>query len=296
MIFRGFAPRRFWICRSSSGGGCRRPADGCFRYSAQRAEGFCSRPFGVLYRCRLRRRRLPGPAPAGGPISCTDKKWGKEAAGGHAPLTSAPPPVGLRPKSAAPCHGSADEPTASRQPPRRGRNASAGESPEPYRKCSRGGTSAFAWRAAPTGRRKTARLRHARAQSARTPDTGVVFRWVGLPEPSGVRCWVRPQPELSFQLVYPWGVTVVCGYWQGTPGGFSRGLVEVPLSAFLPPTSWARKKSARPPGRVPAIYAAAGGSPKAPRRGAKKAVRPQRGKSQTAAGAGPGNPRKIRAA
>ena len=102
MIFRGFAPRRFWICRSSSGGGCRRPADGCFGYSAQRAEGFCSRPFGVLYRCRLRRRRLPGPAPAGGPISCTDKKWGKEAAGGHAPLTSAPPPVGLRPKSAAP--------------------------------------------------------------------------------------------------------------------------------------------------------------------------------------------------
>ena len=30
---------------------------------------------------------LPGPAPAGGPISCTDKKWGKEAAGVCAPLT-----------------------------------------------------------------------------------------------------------------------------------------------------------------------------------------------------------------
>ena len=50
-----------------------------------------------------KRRSLPGPAPAGGPISCTDKKWGKEAAGGCAPLTPAQPPVGLRPKSAAPC-------------------------------------------------------------------------------------------------------------------------------------------------------------------------------------------------
>ena len=35
----------------------------------------------------MKRRSLPGPAPAGGPISCTDKKWGKEAAGGCAPLT-----------------------------------------------------------------------------------------------------------------------------------------------------------------------------------------------------------------
>ena len=94
------------------------------------------------------------------------------------------------------------------------------------------------------------------------------------------RRWERPQPELSPQLVYPWGAAVVCGLWQGTPGGFSRGLAEVPLSALLPPTSWARKKSARPPGRDPAIYAAEGGSPKAPRRGAKKAFRPPGGKSK----------------
>ena len=67
-------------------------------------------------------------------------------------------------------------------------------------------------------------------------------------------CWERPQPELSLQLVYLWGVTATGGYWQGTPGGFSRGLAEVPLSALLPPTSWARKKSARPPGRAPAIH------------------------------------------
>ena len=46
---------------------------------------------------------------------------------------------------------------------------------------------------------------------------------------------------------------------------------EVPLSALLPPTSWARKKSARLPGRVPAISAAESGTSGVPRRGAKKA-------------------------
>ena len=152
--------RLFQVCRSASGTVCRWLTDGGLRSAAHEAT------------------ESPGPAPAGGPISCTDKKWGKEAAGGYAPLTPAPPPVGLRPKSAAPCHGSMGGCTTTRPPPRRGRNASAGESPEPYRKCFRGGTAAFAWRAAPTGRRKTARLRRARAQSARTPGTGVVFRRV----------------------------------------------------------------------------------------------------------------------
>ena len=107
------------------------------------------------------------------------------------------------------------------------------------------------------------------------------------PVSSPHRCfhrWVRPQPELCPQLVYLWGATVVCGSWQGTPGGFSRGLAEVPLSALLPPTSWARKKSARLPGRVPAISAAEGGTFGAPRRGAKKAVRPQGGKPKPARG------------
>ena len=93
-------------------------------------------------------------------------------------------------------------------------------------------------------------------------------------------CWERPQPELSLQLVYLWGVTATGGYWQGTPGGFSRGLAEVPLSALLPPTSWARKKSARLPGRDPAIPAAEGGTSGAPWRGAKKAFRPPGGKSK----------------
>ena len=175
-------------------------------------------PGGGLRLSAQRAAELPGPAPAGGPISWPPKKWGKEAAGGYAPLTPAPPPVGLRPKSAAPCHGSADGRTASRPPPRRRRNASARESPEPYRECFRGDTAAFAWRASPMGKRKTARLCRARAQSARTPGTGVVFRR-GLCEPSGFGRWAHPQPELSLQLVYPWGAAVTCGYWQGTPGG-----------------------------------------------------------------------------
>ena len=76
--------RLFQVCRSASGTVCRWLTDGGLRSAAHEAT------------------ESPGPAPAGGPISCTDKKWGKEAAGGYAPLTPAPPPVGLRPKSAAP--------------------------------------------------------------------------------------------------------------------------------------------------------------------------------------------------
>ena len=137
---------------------CRVPPRGGFRYSAQWAEG------------------LVGSRPTASSFLACPRKEPKKGTRGCAPATPAPPPVGLRPKSAAPCHGSADKPSASHRPPRRGRNASACESPKPYRKCARGGTAAFAWRAAPAGRRKTARLRRARAQSARTPGTGVVFR------------------------------------------------------------------------------------------------------------------------
>ena len=123
----------------------------------------------------------------------------------------------------------------------------------------------------------------AHARRARERPERALFSAVGYGELSGFSRWVRPQPELSLQLVYPWGAAVVCGLWQGTPGGFSRGLAEVPLSALLPPTSWARKKSARPPGRDPAIYAAKGGTSGAPRRGAIKAFRPPGGTSKTAA-------------
>ena len=111
----------------------------------------------------------------------------------------------------------------------------------------------------------------AHARRARERPGRALFSAVDFGEPSGFGRWERPQLELSLQLVYPWGAAVTCGYWQGTPGGFSRGLAEVPLSALLPPTSWACKKSARPPGRDPAISAAEGGTFRAPRRGAKKA-------------------------
>ena len=137
---------------------------------------------------------------------------------GQIPATPAPPPVGLRPKSAAPCHGSADGCTASRQPPRRGRNATAGESPEPYR----GGASGEArplLRGAqrPRGGGKL-RGYAAHARRARERPFRALFSAVGFGELSGFGRWERPQPELSLQLVYPWGAAVTCGYWQGTPG------------------------------------------------------------------------------
>ena len=47
-------------------------------YSALLPAGLFSRPFGALQMCRLRRRRLPGPAPAGGPTSCAPKKSAEE--------------------------------------------------------------------------------------------------------------------------------------------------------------------------------------------------------------------------
>ena len=58
----------------------------------------------------------------------------------------------------------------------------------------------------------------AHARSARERPERALFSAVGFGEPSGFGRWVRPQPELSPQLVYPWGAAVTGGYWQGTPG------------------------------------------------------------------------------
>ena len=175
---------------------------------------------------------------------------------GQIPLTPAPPPVGLRPKSAA--LGSRINRQVYRIPP--------AAAPRAQCLCQRvSGT---------VPEMLSGRYDGKNAKERRPP--GGAPLWLSLL----FLCWERPQPELSLQLVYPWGAAAVRGSWQGTPGGFSRGLAEVPLSALLPPTSWARKKSARRPGRDPAIYAAEGGSPKAPRRGAKKAFRPPGGKSK----------------
>ncbi len=152
------APSGRFIGAAFGGGDCRVPPRGGLRFSAHRAAQFV------------------GGRPTASSFLACPRKEPKKGTRGYAPATPAPPPVGLWPKSAAPCHGSMGGYAATRQPPRRGRNASAREPPEPYRGCFWGGTSAFAWRAAPTGRRKTARLCRAHAQSARTPGTGVVFR------------------------------------------------------------------------------------------------------------------------
>ena len=141
--------------------------------------------------------------------------------------------------------------------------------------CVRGGTSAFILLASPTGGAENCAAKPRMRAERANARNGRCFPLYVPGEPSGFGCWERPQPELSLQLVYLWGATVVRGLWQGTPGGFSRGLVEVPLSALLPPTSWARKKSARLPGRDPAIPAAEGGSFRAPLRGAKKPSGPR---------------------
>ncbi|GKH45658.1 hypothetical protein CE91St45_02200 [Oscillospiraceae bacterium] len=81
-----------------------------------------------------------------------------------------------------------------------------------------------------------------------------------------------------------------CGWLDVSEGGILKGgelcaqfsSSEPPLSALLSSISWAIKKWTRPPGRDPAIPAAEGGSPKAPRRGAIKVLRPMSGKSKTA--------------
>ena len=221
--------RLFQVCRSASGTVCRWSTDGGIRFAARGAA------------------ELPGPAPAGGPISCPYKKWGKEAAGGCAPLT----PSAASGWPAAKVGGAL--------PRMNGRVCSIPPAAAPRAQC-------LCRRAPGTVPEMLSGRCDGKNAKERRPVGGAPL-WLSLL----FLCWVRPQPELSPQLVYPWGVAVVRGSWQGTPGGFSRGLAEVPLSALLPPTSWARKKSARPPGRVPAIYAAAGGSLKAPRRGAKKA-------------------------
>ena len=76
---------------------------------------------------------------------------------------------------------STDERTGVQHPARR---RAAGAMPLPVSlrnrtgSSHRGGAAAFISLACPTGRRKTARLRRARAQGARTPGTGVVFRRV----------------------------------------------------------------------------------------------------------------------
>ncbi len=154
---------------------------------------------------------MPGPAPAGGPISCADKKWGKEAAGGYAPLT--PSAASGWPSAKVGGAPSTDQRTSRQHPA--GRRA-AGAMPLPASLRNRTGNA--------SGETRVSHHAHFRsaAHGRRSFLAGLLFP-----------CWERPQPELSPQLAYSWGAVVTGGYWQGTPGGFSRGLAEVPLSVLL---------------------------------------------------------------
>ena len=72
------------MCRSGSGGGCRWSTDGGLRLSARGAA------------------ELVGSRPTASSFLACPRKEPKKGARGSAPATPAPPPVGLRPKSAAP--------------------------------------------------------------------------------------------------------------------------------------------------------------------------------------------------
>ena len=108
----GSPPGRRRACRQSAGGG--------FRFAAHEAVQFV------------------GGRPTASSFLARPRKEPKKGARGCAPATPRRLRVACGQSRRRPFHGSADEPTASRPPPRRGRNASAGEPPEPSRECSRG--------------------------------------------------------------------------------------------------------------------------------------------------------------
>ena len=139
---------------------------------------------------------------------------------GQIPATPAPPPVGLRPKSAAPrprISGQADS-----IPP--------AAAPRAQCLCRRVSGTVPGARLGGHVRLCVARSAHGEAENcAASPRTrarranarnGRCFPPCVPGEQSSFICWERPQPELSPQLVYPWGAAVTCGSWQGAPGGY----------------------------------------------------------------------------
>ncbi len=181
-----------WACRSVSGrvAGSRpggRPHFLCGQEMGERSRRGLGRPARAAPGARYARRPLAGAPP---------RDPGLSPLRGPGPVGRILYKDGLRPNPLRPqrrlrlaCGQSRRRPTTdertSRQHPARRRAAGAMPLPASLRNrigsSHRGGTSAFAWRAAPAGRRKTARLRRARAQGARTPGTGVVFRRAVLP-------------------------------------------------------------------------------------------------------------------
>ena len=95
-------------------------------------------PRSVLRFAAHRAAELVGSRPTANSFLACPRKEPKKGARGCAPATPRRLRLACGQSRRRPFHGSADEPTASRPPPRRGRNASAGEPPEPSRECSRG--------------------------------------------------------------------------------------------------------------------------------------------------------------
>ena len=132
---------------------------------------------GPPWACRSVSGRVAGSRPGGRPHFLYGQEMGERSRRGLCPLD--PRAASGWPSAKVGGARFTDERTGVQHPARR-RATGAMPLPASLRNrigsSHRGGTSAFAWRAAPAGRRKTARLRRARAQGARTPGTGVVFR------------------------------------------------------------------------------------------------------------------------
>ena len=175
-------------------------------------------PRSVLRFAAHRAAELVGSRPTASSFLACPRKEPKKGTRGFAPATPTPPPVGLRPKSAAP------------RPRISERAYSIPPAAAPQAQCLCPGVSGtvLGVRLGRHVRFCMARSAHGEAENcAASPRThaeranarnGRCFPPCVPGEPSGVRCWERPQPELSLQLVYPWGAAVVCGLWQGTPG------------------------------------------------------------------------------
>ena len=84
-----------------------------------------------------------GSRPAASSFLDRPRKEPKKGARGYAPATPRRLRLAFGQSRRRPYHGSASKCTATHQPPRRGRNASAGEPQEPHRRCIRGGTDSF---------------------------------------------------------------------------------------------------------------------------------------------------------
>ena len=161
----------FCFCRSASGAACRVPPRGGLGFAAHRAAQFV------------------GSRPTASSFLACPRKEPKKGTRGFAPATPAPPPVGLRPKSAAP--GSRMSGWVYSTPPAAAPRAQclclrdSGTVPEVlpgrhFRLCMARSAHGEAENCADSPR---TRARRANARNGRCFPPG------GFAEPSGSRCW-----------------------------------------------------------------------------------------------------------